>query len=77
MDAIIDIIDKTRKNIQTKNTFDIMLNIERLDIALGLLEKGYPLSTNIDSLISRYGHVDDVPEITNQIQIKIQGEDNV
>lgn len=77
MDDIIDIIDKTRKNIQTKNTFDIMLNIERLDIALGLLEKGYPLSTNIDSLISRYGHVDDVPEITNQIQIKIQGEDNV
>lgn len=77
MDAIIDIIDKTRKNIQTKNTFDIMLNIERLDIALGLLEKGYPLSTNIDSLISRYGNVDDVPEITNQIQIKIQGEDNV
>jgi len=68
MDTVIDVINKTRENIQTKNTFDIMLNVERLDTALGILEKGYPLSTNIDSLLSRYGHLDDVPELSNQIQ---------
>ena len=61
--TILEALQNADYNLQTKMAFVAEMAKDQLHNAVGLLNKGYSLETEVEPLLEKYGDVDDVPEI--------------
>jgi hypothetical protein len=60
--TIMEALQNADCNIRGNNAVQLMLAKNQLKNAVGLLEKGYPLSTEVEPLLEEYGDVESVPK---------------
>lgn len=61
--TILEALQNARYNLKTAGGIAPIreLALAQLDNAVELLEKGYPLDTEVEPLLDEYGEVDNVP----------------
>lgn len=64
--TILEALQNARYNLKTAGSIAPIrqLALDQLENAVELLEKGYPLDTEVEPLLEDYGDVDHVPAYT-------------
>lgn len=60
--TILEALKNAEYNLNSNIGFQVSIGKNQLHNAVELLEKGYPVDTEVDPLIEEYGAVEEVPE---------------
>lgn len=69
MTTILEALQNANSNINSKMK-DLGIELAKLQLnkAVSLLEKGYPLSTDIESILHVYGDLWNVPKYSGEVE---------